>query len=226
MSRATTTIAKASSIVMMLAIAAGCVAAERTRLTVADPASDAPEYQANDLQVIAEPPTYADALKQWRTTSDVNDWIGARFRYDMARALQLSETQRRNVRLPIHGAGAFYASPSGVCVDLARFAVDTLRVIDPQSNPRYLMIEFDPLTIAGNTLRRHWIVSFERDGQRYYFADSKRPGQIAGPYSTTQAFIDDYAKYRGRRILSFREVETYERQQRTMADRQSRAERN
>jgi hypothetical protein len=103
--------------------------------------------------------------------------------------------------LPIHGAGAFYVSPSGVCVDLARFAVETLRVIDAQSNPRYLMIEFDPLTISGNTLRRHWIATFERGGQRYYFADSKRPGYVAGPYATTQAFIDDYAKYRGRRIV-------------------------
>ena len=223
--KARTLIAKAATTITLLAMATVCLG-ERAQFSVADPASDAPEYRTDDKRPIAAPPTYDDAIRQWRTADDVNDWISAKFRYDMARALQLSETQRRNVRLPIHDAGAFYASPSGVCVDLARFAVETLRSIDPQSHPRYLMIEFDPLTIAGNTLRRHWIVSFERDRQRYYFADSKRPGEIAGPYTTTQAFIDDYAKYRGRRIVGFREVETYERQQRTMAVRQSREERN
>jgi len=88
-----------------------------------------------------------------------------------------------------------------------------------------LMIEFDPVSIAGNTLRRHWVVSFERGGERYFFADSKRPGHIAGPYASTQDFIAEYARYRGRRIVSFREVETYERKLRTLATRQKRQDR-
>ena len=87
------------------------------------------------------------------------------------------------------------------------------------------MIEFDPVSIAGNTLRRHWVVSFERGGERYFFADSKRPGHIAGPYASTQDFIAEYARYRGRRIVSFREVETYERKLRTLATRQKRQDR-
>jgi hypothetical protein len=48
------------------------------------------------------------------------------------------------------------------------------------------MIEFDPVSLAGNTLRRHWIASYERNGMRYFFADSKRPGHIAGPYPGTR----------------------------------------
>ena len=210
---------------VLLIAAASVFASDATRAAKADPASDAPEHRSR-IETLASPGTYAEALTQWRGSDDVNRWIGARFQYDMARALQLSETQRRNVRLPISEPATFYASPSGVCVDLARFAVETLRAIDPSSAPKYLMIEFDPLVIAGNTLRRHWLVTFERGGQKYFFADSKRPGFVAGPYPTTEAFIDDYASYRGRRIVGFREVETYGRQQRTMASRQTRGERN
>jgi len=33
-------------------------------------------------------------------------------------------------------------------VDLARFAVETLRAVAPETKPRYLMIEFDPVTMA------------------------------------------------------------------------------
>lgn len=79
------------------------------------------------------------------------------------------------------------------------------------------MIEFDPVSVRGNTLRRHWLVSFERGGQHYFFADSKRPGHIAGPYASVQAFVDEYAHYRGRRIVAFSERESYERRLRTRA---------
>ena len=102
-----------------------------------------------------------------------------------------------------------------MCVDLSRFGVETLRRIDPQSDPKYLMIEFDPIQIAGNTLRFHWLVSFKRDGKTYFFADSKRPGHIAGPYNDAREFINEYAQYRGRKIVAFRELESYQKQRRT-----------
>lgn len=99
------------------------------------------------------------------------------------------------------------------------------RTRDPAAKPMYVMIEFDPVSIGGNTLRGHWVASFERHGRRYFFADSKRLGHLAGPYASTQEFIAEYAQYRGRRIVSFREVESYERKARTPAVRQSRAAR-
>lgn len=189
----------------------------------ADPASDAPEARAAGGWPVKEAASYPDALKLWQDADDVNAWIGARFQYDMARAVQLSETQRRQTgRLPVHRPDAFYAAPSGVCVDLARFAVETLIAMSPDSKPVYVMIEFEPISIAGNTLRRHWVASYQRDGQHYYFADSKRPGHIAGPYASTQEFIAEYARYRGREIVSFREMASFERQSRTMTARQRR----
>lgn len=185
---------------------------------LADPASDAPEGHRSRASTLVVAPTYADALRRWRTPEHVNAWIGAAFEYDAQRALLLSETQRRAGEVPsIHVPEVFYTDPTGVCVDLARFAVETLRAIAPEVEPRYVMIEFDPITIAGNTLRRHWLVSFQRDGQRYYFADSKRPGHVDGPYASTQAFVDAYARYRQREIVSARELPSYQRRVKTRA---------
>ncbi|HEX2542243.1 MAG TPA: hypothetical protein VHM00_14315 [Caldimonas sp.] len=219
-SRLARAFSKAGAVVVVAGLLAACAGLPER----ADPASDAPELRrASTAPAADEPASYADALQAWRTAEDVNAWIGARFEYSMARAMLLSETQRsRNGSLPIPPADAFFAAPSGVCVDLSRFAVDTLRRIDPGSAPSFLMIEFAPVTIAGNTLRRHWLASFRRDGKLWFFADSKRPGHIAGPYETTQAFIADYAAYRGRAIVSFRELATHERRLRTAATRQER----
>jgi hypothetical protein len=82
------------------------------------------------------------------------------------------------------------------------------------------MIEFEPVHIQGHTLRLHWLVSFKREGKIYFFADSKRPGHIAGPYDDTPAFINAYEQYRGRKIVAFRELTSYHKQRRTPALKQ------
>jgi len=189
----------------------------------ADPASDAPESRSAHGGRYTQAASYAETLRLWRGADDVNAWIGVRFEYDMSRALPLSESQRQTSgRMPIVAPEAFFAAPRGVCVDLSRFAVETLRAIAPEARAAYVMIEFDPVSISGNTLRRHWVASFEKDGKRYFFADSKRPGHMAGPYGSTQEYVAEYAAYRGRRIVSFREVESFERKMRTQAAKQSR----
>ena len=182
--------------------------------------ADAPDEGRPRTVAFVDAPTYTQALAAWHSAEDVNAWIGAKFEYDSARAMRLSETQRQaSGRLPIHSPAEFFAAPRGVCVDLSRFGVETLAKIAPGSHPRYVMIEFDPVTIRGNALRRHWVASFERDGKLYFFADSKRPGHIAGPYDSTQAFIDDYARYRGRTVVAFAERSTYERATRAAASK-------
>lgn len=193
---------------------------------VADPASDAPEPRKDFVVSVNMPASYADALGNWQSAGEVNAWIGARFEYDFERAAKLSESQRAQVdRVQVYKPEAFYAKPSGVCVDLARFALETLRVVAPTSKPTYLMIEFDPVVISGNTLRRHWLVMFEHEGKLYFFADSKRPGYVAGPYTTTQEFIDHYAQYRGRRIVAYRNLDSHERKFKKLAPKATRQER-
>jgi hypothetical protein len=148
----------------------------------AESSSDAPEYARDSTVLFKAADSYEHALHIWKTPEDINAWIAANFAYDMARPVRLSETQRaKNAPLSIYPPAALFTTKAGVCVDLSRFGVETLRRIDPQSQPQYLMIEFDPIQVTGNTLRSHWLASFQRDGKRYFFADSKRPGQIAGP---------------------------------------------
>lgn len=196
--------------------------------TATEPDGDAPDDALpRHTAAVREAGSYEATLRLWRDAADINDWIGARFEYDRARALQLSETQRNaaGTRLAIHAPSDFFVQPNGVCVDLARFGVESLRVVDPDRRPRYLMIEFDPIEIAGNRLRRHWVALFEDGGRLYAFADSKRPGHLAGPYPDLRAYIDDYARYRGRTIVAYREMDSYERQRRTLATRQPRDDR-
>lgn len=184
----------------------------------ADPGSDAPEARGLPATPARHAANYPQALVLWHGADDINAWIGERFQYDLERALQLSETQRgAGRRLAIHAPADFFVAPSGVCVDLARFGVETLRAIDPAARARYLMIEFDPVAIRGNTLRRHWLAGYEGADGHYFFADSKRPGHLAGPYAGTAEFIADYARYRGRPIVAWRELETWERRLRRAA---------
>jgi hypothetical protein len=202
---------------LLVLILSALLAACSSLPEAADPNSDAPEARRNQILSFQDAASYQEALQVWRTPEDVNAWIGARFRYDLPRAMALSETRRTGPgQAAIYEPQDFFNAPSGVCVDLARFAVDTLRHIDPDSKANYLMIEFEPAQIAGNTLRMHWLAAFRRDGKLYFFADSKRPGHIAGPYADTQEFIDAYASYRSRPIVAFRELDSFQRKQRSL----------
>jgi len=184
----------------------------------AEVSSDAPEYARDSNGPFKAADCYEHALNIWKTAEDINAWIAANFSYDTARAMWLSESQRaKSEPFTIYPPDEFFKTKAGVCVDLSRFGVETLKSIDPQSDPKYLMIEFDPIQIKGNTLRLHWLVSFKRDGKIYFFADSKRPGRIAGPYNDTRAFINEYEQYRGRKIVAFREMASYQKQRRIQA---------
>ena len=180
-------------------------------------------YTQDSIAPIKSPSSYEKALQVWKSPEDINGWIAANFSYDPARAIRLSETQRtKNESFSIYNPFKFFETRNGVCVDLAGFSVETLRIIDPHSDPKYLKIEFDPIQIRGDTFRLHWLVSFKRDGKTYFFSDSKRPGHIAGPYNDRQAFVDEYEQYRGRKIVAFQELESYQKQQRTKAVKRKR----
>lgn len=207
----------AVQLALALAVAA-CTTTPGPRLATAP--DDSPEPWPPRPAAYRDAATYGEALRTWRTPEDVSAWVGARFSYDASRAILLSESARSRGAAPaIHRPADFFAAPSGMCLDLARFAVETLRTIDPASKPAYLMIEFDAAMVEGETLRRHWIATFERDGQRHFFADSRRPGHLAGPYPSTEAFVADYAAFRGRRVVAYREADDHARRARATAAR-------
>lgn len=187
-------------------------------LYTAKPYSNELGYAENSAAPARGASSYEEALQIWESVEDINDWIAANFSYDSDRAIRLSENRlKRNENISIYSPAKFFEAKTGVCVDLARFSVETLRKIDPASDPKYLMIEFDPIQIRGNTFRLHWLVSFRRDGKIYFFSDSKRPGHIAGPYNDAQEFVDEYEQYRSRKIIAFRELESYQKQRRAKA---------
>jgi len=194
-----------------------------TALANAQDLPDAPEVRNRGLVATAPPPsTYAQALATWKSPEDIAGFTGARFSYDRARALTLAESgDGRTERPPIHAPEALYAHPSGMCVDLARFGVETLNRIDPRYASRYLMLEFPPVEIDGRTMRRHWLASFMRDGQWWFFADSRRPGHVAGPYASVEAFVADYQRYRKQEIVSWRIADGYGRRMRVQATRRA-----
>jgi len=179
---------------------------------------DEPEHARESALQFKAANSHERSMLIWKTPEDINAWTAANFSYDKARAIRLSETQRaKQAPLAIYTPSEFFDRKSGVCVDLARFGVETLKQIDPDSKPKYLMIEFEPIQIEENTVRLHWLASFKRNGQLYFFSDSKRPGQIVGPYGDIQTFIEQYQRYRGRAIVAYRELPSFQKQQRARA---------
>lgn len=202
-------------IIVVMAWLAACAAASET----ADQHADAPDPRYAVAATPAPGPhSHAAALAAWQRPEDIAAWLGANFRYDGERALQLSESQRALGAAPrIHEAGAFFERPVGICVDLARFGVETLNAVMPQARARYLMIEFNPATVRGQVLRRHWVTLFDGPQGLWVMADSRRPGHLAGPYRSTEAFVQDYAAYRGREIVAHRELDSFARKTRQRA---------
>lgn len=202
---------------------AGCAGTPPSSLQVL---SDAPDPARPRAAAEPGPASYQEALARWTSPQDIGRWLGARFEYDHGRALALSETARQaGQRTPVHAPEAFFDDPTGVCVDLTHFAVSTLRRIAPQARAQYLMIEFEPLQIGGHTLRRHWIAGYGHAGALWFFADSKRPAHVAGPYTTVEQFVREYAEYRQRPIVRWRLADSHERQLRQRAPRAQRDER-
>ncbi len=156
--------------------------------------------------------SYKEALKSWKSPKDISVWIGSNFSYDMNRAMTLSETQRsKKKKLSFYTAKEFFDKKTGVCVDLSNFAYKTLKSISPHLRAKFLMIKFDPIKIKGNILRMHWLTSFKMNGKYYFFADSKRPGTIKGPYNTPNEFISEYEQFRQRKIVSFKLLDSFKK---------------
>jgi hypothetical protein len=156
--------------------------------------------------------TYELQMQTWFSPEDVSKWIAENFTYDRQRALLLSETNRAtNHNTTIFTPPELYDRRAGVCIDLARFGVETLRHINPNITPKYLMITFEPIEIDGQILRRHWLTTFQRNGSYFFMADSKRPGHIAGPFKDVESFINTYENYRGRKIVTFALLDTYQK---------------
>ena len=153
--------------------------------------SDAPDNEAaNRIDADQSNISYARAIESWDSVADVNKWIAENFRYDLQRAKQLADSDRRR-KIYIYEPAELFRTKKGVCVDLARFAYESLETIDPDLNPSYLMIEFEPLKIGDHTFRRYWLVAYRVADQLFVLADTKRPGYLSGPHQHLADYITE-----------------------------------
>ncbi|MEO9484362.1 MAG: transglutaminase-like domain-containing protein [Ekhidna sp.] len=177
--------------------------------------SDAPTNA--DQQRISSEKSYQEILENWDHVDSVNQWIGKYFGYDMSRALKLGEGSDLRSKTKILTPEEFYENPNGVCLDLSRFAVETLRKMPQEYEANYLMIEFEPITIKGSTLSKHWIAVYkDQNGLFNFTADSKYPGRKYEGYSDVASFVSEYETLRDRKILRYQIVPTYEKKKKKL----------
>lgn len=176
-----------------------------------------------------EPISYEEQLRQWRNVEEINAWIGSNFVYDKPRASQLSSDRDRQAKPDIYDPSETYVRKTGICVDLARFAVHALRQVDPSLEPLYLRIRFEAVIIDGCKFEQHWLVSFKRAEECFFFADTKRPGLMSGPVRSPLEFLIEYQSYRKRKIVAFELMDSFHRklkERSTLAEAREGASRN
>ena len=155
--------------------------------------------------------SYEAASKQWKTVAEVNQWIKENFRYSVERAKQLAENSAAREKTPIYTPTELYRLKKGVCIDLSRFAVETVNRMDTSKHVQYLMIEFEPILIDSSIIKKHWMAAYRDSSGYFLFADSKRPGHIAGPYTDIEDFIAEYQTFRDRKTVSWKLLPSYEK---------------
>lgn len=173
--------------------------------------SDAPEK--NTLKLNTDTIQYDKAIKDWKSVEDINKWIGQNFHYDMSRAVALGSKRNDGPKISIFSPNEFFTVKSGICVDLSRFAFETLKKVNPDTEAFYLMIDFEPIEIQGSIIRKHWVLAYKHNDQFYVTADSKQPGVISGPFDSVQDFITGYEEFRERKIESFKLLSDYKKTQ-------------
>lgn len=171
---------------------------------------DGPVDQTSVKLVSNEEFSYEDALSSWKSIDDINEWIVNNFSYDSARALKLALNQVEG-RPAIFRSEETFLKKSGVCIDLARFTVETVRAIRPELEVKYLLIEFEPIVVGNSTFKEHWVVAFRESTGIFIFADTKRPGVILGPYKDIEDYINEYQTYRQRTIVSYKLLDSYQK---------------
>ncbi len=197
------------NILLLFVIFLSCAQKIKKENLIPPDAPSSQTYQQNSI----ERPNYSfrEAIIKWKTIQDINDWIANNFEYDMERALQLASNSKTRTETNIYRPDELYDYKKGVCIDLVRFAFETIQAMDSTIFVKYLMIEFEPLTIGNRIFKRHWLVVYEENHQLYAFADTKRPGYISGPHEDIADFTNEYEKFRQRKIVTFKLTDTYKK---------------
>lgn len=167
----------------------------------------------SDVKNNTDPTNYTVGISGWSTIKDVHKWIKDNFEYDLDRAMLLANNKKSNSNTAIHTPNEFWTIKKGTCIDLSRFAYETTKLINNSIKINYLKIQFEPLNYNGSKFIYHWLISVEKEDQFFFFADSKRPHIIDGPYASVRDFINAYEKFRQRKIVSYKLLDSYQKSQ-------------
>ena len=96
-------------------------------------------------------------------------------------------------------------------IELTPVRYKSLRAIELESAPKYGKITFAPTYVHSCLFQKHWLATFIRGGLHYFFADTKRPGLIAGPFKLPEHFVVEYEQFHQRQVLSFRLLSSHRR---------------
>ncbi len=154
---------------------------------------------------------YHNTIKNWHSIEDVHQWIASNFSYDLDRAMLLANNKKTKTNLAIYNPEEFWKTKKGICVDVSRFAYESLKMIDSSAQVNYLKIEFEALNYNGSQFINHWLVSLKKPEGYYFFADSKRPKKLDGPYLQVKSFINKYEAFRQRKIKSYSLLDSYKK---------------
>jgi hypothetical protein len=150
---------------------------------------------------------YDAAVNAWKNRQNAPEllsaWIGSNFTYDVPRAKMSNPQPYEPVEL--------FDRKIGICVDLTRFANETLKIIAPNSDPKYLKIDFEPCKLGKHDVSLHWMVQFKKGNKFYFMADSKHPGRTYGPCDSAQEFIEAYQGQRCRKIRCYEARDSYKK---------------
>jgi len=132
---------------------------------------------------------YAATVAQWTSYKDVASWLDDNFTFDQGRQKVVLDRLRSQgpEGLLAHGAATTFVRKSGYCTDAAEFALEALKSINPEYNPRYVFIK------NSNGPANHWVIGFHVDGKIYIIDYGAGPDWQAmkgvhGPYDSLEEY--------------------------------------
>lgn len=135
--------------------------------------------------------SYASTVAQWKSYSDVADWLRSNFKFDPGRLNSILQRTRQNgpSGLLARSAEGTFKQKSGYCTDAAAFAIQSLNQLRPEYVAKYIFIK----NRFGQP--HHWVAGFMVDGKIMvidYGAAAEWGGMngVHGPYDSLDQYAD------------------------------------
>jgi len=130
--------------------------------------------------------TYAETVSQWKSYQDLVTWLEKDFSFDMDRFRKFEKT----LPLPRTPEETFRLK-SGIYIDAATFAKETLNRINPSYKAQIVVIIMRPYGY------NQYVCSFRKDGKIFimdYGTPYKEMTGVHGPYNSLAGYKEFYEK--------------------------------